>query len=282
MLGLLCRKDHLALEPVSEANGVAGLAASNQAGQTLYLDDEANAPVGPSHGPDRNEVECDVPGKVGDDRPQLLHLKPPAPVFAFTDQQRLAFELIVLTLDVTVHHRLQHAKHVAQERQNQRRQSDASQWRLSAPSHRISREQKSLDIVMRGIDLTKNVFALRGADGTGTGRDTRSTHQSLQTEAESRSFRPRKQSTANKWNPVQRLTSGSAPPAVQQGRLQMCSLVLVSMRRRRMPWREVRNSNTVLRGVELQGSLCRRVGHQFAWMSVSAFLPPGTTSVASF
>ena len=74
MLGLLCRKDHLALEPVSEANGVAGLAASNQAGQTLYLDDEANAPVGPSHGPDRNEVECDVPGKVGDDRPQLLHL----------------------------------------------------------------------------------------------------------------------------------------------------------------------------------------------------------------
>jgi hypothetical protein len=51
--------------------------------------------------------------------------------------------------------------------------------------------------------------------------------------------------TVDEWRFGGQLVSRSVLPAVQQGRLSMCSLILVFMLGRRMPWREVRNSNTV-------------------------------------
>lgn len=48
-------------------------------------------------------------------------------------------------------------------------------------------------------------------------------------------------------------------PRCNKAVCRMCSLFLVSMLGRRMLWREVRKSNTVLKGVELEGSLCRGV-----------------------
>lgn len=70
-----------------------------------------------------------------------------------------------------------------------------------------------MSIVMLGIGRAKNVFALHGL------------------------------------KEIVRYVYRWAPSTVQRGRLWMCSLFLVSMLGQRMLWREARNLNAVLKGL---------------------------------